>query len=244
MPSRTVAVAVVAMVLLSGCSMLGGGGDDASETTVGEPPDHHEFVFASSTNGHPFGATITVTKGSETLFSKRTESDGASAFENLTTLDEPGPYTVTVNTTLPESGGGNMSESFDVAGDLGDATVLSVSYSDIERASFTLPRRQMKYGLGYFSSSMEAVDVRVIARRGGEQILDTTFTAEHHQRAKPVADLTTTGAYQIAVRAGDEWLNKTVVVPEPGRRIEILVGPNGYPEAVAVETPIAELTPS
>ena len=224
MPSKTVALALVAMVLLSGCSMFDGG-SDAPETDVGEAPDHHEFVFGSDTGGNAFEATVTVSKDGEELLSESLSSDGNGLYANLSAVTESGPYTVTVNTTLPAVGGGNMSKRVTVDGALGNATAVNVGYQGIRVETFPLPRRDVTNSVGYRKSGQDAETTLRIWYRG-EQVVDTTFTAEYKQNLQTITDVNQTGVYRVGVRSEGEWTNKTVVLTDPDEQIKIRLGYN------------------
>lgn len=225
------------MVLLSGCSMFGGGGDDAPERTVGEAPDHHEFVFGSDARGNDFEATVTVSKDGETVFSERLESDGNGLYANLTTVSEPGPYTVTVNTTLPASGGGNRSEQTTVNGTLGNATAIDVSYQSIDVESFSLPRRDVTKRVSYSKSGEDAeTDLRIWYR--GELVVNTTFTARDTREVSTVTDLNQTGVYRVSFRSHGDWVNETVVLTKPDEQIQLLMRYNS--DSIRVRVPFSE----
>jgi hypothetical protein len=241
MSSRTVALALAAMVLLSGCSMFGGGGgDDAPETTVAEAPDHHELVFGSNTNGHPFEATVNVSKNGTVLHEQTIASDGTGKYQNMTTFEEPGPYTVTVNTTLPGVGGGNRSERFTIDGELGHATLVSVAYQGIYDQSFSLPRRSAPHSLGahsgyinYDDDPSSELQVRLWYRNelvGGE-----TVSIVDNGNFKRILELEKTGVYRVSARGQDgEWMNQTLVVSSPKQVIKVRVGVNGNMDKMRV----------
>ena len=217
--------------------MFGGGGAGAPEPTVGEPPDHHEFVFGSDTGGNAFEATVTVTKDGEEVLSESVESDGNGLYANLSAVPESGPYTVTVNTTIPGVGGGNMSERAVVDGALGNATAIDVSYQGITVETLPLPRRNVTKRVGYWKDGQDAeTTLRVWYR--GERVVDTTFTATDERKLQTVTGVNQTGVYRIAMRSEGEWTNETVVLTKPDEQIKLLLRYND--DAIRVEVPFAE----
>ena len=240
MSSRRLAAALIVVVLLSGCSMLPGGGG-GGQTTTPEPPDHHELVFASETGGHAYEATVTVERNGEAVFSETVASDGNGLYRNLTALDEPGPYTVTVNTTLPDSGEGNESVQFETAGDLGNATAVHLGFQDIEHATFQLPRRGLEHELGLSSehSSVEGpppTDLHFRVAYRGERVAASTTTVQGNKLRRSV-DLAGTGVYNVAVRIEGSWVNDTVVVATPAQHVAITVNTHGDDVTIEAQQP-------
>jgi hypothetical protein len=245
MPSKQSALAVATLVVLAGCSAVPfvGGDDGSAQPSVGEPPEHHEVALASHTNGYDFDATVTISKDGEQRYRTTIESDGNGTYRNLTTLSEPGPYTVTVNTTIPE-GDGYRNATYQVDGSLGNATVLSVTFGGIYQHSLELPRHYLTHdgALGAYSGYVDDegpnymdLDVKVWYR--GSMVADTTQTVEHDALTRLV-DIDRTGAYRIAVRTeGGEWTTKTVVVSSPEQVVEVNVAIDGRIREITVKPP-------
>ena len=225
MPSKTLTLAVVVLVLFSGCSMLGGG-DDPSGTT--DAPDFHELVFAADTGGNAYEATVTVSKDGETLLEQQISSDGTGAFENLTRFDEPGPYTVTVNTTLPAAGGGNMSDQATVNGTLGNQTVVAMNYQGIDFRSMRLPREEMNEPL-YFKKRFDLpVPATVVVEHRGETVFSDTVERNGTEPFE-ISDLPETGVYRVAVGGhGNGWENATILVTDPDQKLVTGLSPGPY----------------
>jgi hypothetical protein len=229
------------MVLLSGCSMLpdSGGGDQAATP---EPPDHHELVFASDTGGHAYEATVSVERNGETVFSENVTSDGDGHYANLTTLDDPGPYTITVNTTLPDTGGGTKSVRFETDGDPGNATAVRLNYQGVEHATFELPRRDLEHELGVSSDRTsidgpQPTDLHLRVAYRGEVVADNTTTVQGSELTRSV-DLAQTGVYNVAVRIdGETWVNDSVVVATPAQHVAVTVNTHGDDVSIEVQRP-------
>ena len=240
MPSKRLTAALVAMVILSGCSMLpGGGGGD--QTTTAEPPDHHELVFASETGGQAYEATVTVERNGEAVFSETVASDGNGLYRNLTRLDEPGPYTVTVNTTLPDPSGGNESVRFETDGDAGNATAVHLDYQDVKYATFERPRRDLEHELGVSSehTSIEGpqpTDLHLRVAYRGEEVAAKTTTVKGNELTRSV-DLAGTGVYNVAVRIDGAWVNETVVVATPAQHVAVTVNTHGDDVTIEAQRP-------
>jgi len=218
MPSnRLLAIALAAMVLCSGCAALpgGGGGNDAPDG-----PDHHGFTFVADTNGEPFEATVTVEKDGEQLLERSVSGDGTGTYVNLSSVEAAGPYTMTVNTTIPAAGGGTRSERVELNGSLGTETVVDVSALAIEVKSFELPRREMAEPLQFRKNIPLPVEAQVVVTHEGE-----TVFAESVERNGTgpfeLADLPDTGVYRVAVGSGDgeRWENDTVVLRDPNSKL-------------------------
>ena len=224
MPSRTVAIAVAAMVLLSGCSMLGG--DTASETP--DAPDYHGIVFAADTGGNAYEATVTVSKDGETLVEQPISSDGTGTFENLSTFEESGPYTVTVNTTLPAPGHENRSERTTVNGTLGNQTVIAVSYRGIDVHSMRLPRQEMNEPLYFQKRVSLPVPANVVVEHRGETVVSKTVE-RNGTGPFEIGDLPETGVYRVAVGGHDgEWENATILVTDPDQKLVTGLNPRPF----------------
>jgi hypothetical protein len=217
MSSRRLAVALAAIVLLSGCSMLPGGGGGGDSTSDG--PAHHEFAFASNTGGVAFEATVTVEKDGSVLHEQTVAGDGNGTFVNLTALEEPGPYTVTVNTTIPAAGGEEMSKQRRVNGTLGSETVVDVTYRRIAFETVSLPRQELAEPLYLQKLSERPTPKRVVVEYEGERIAAETVERDGHGPFE-VADLRETGVYQVSMAGGDgEWTNRTVVLTHPEQKL-------------------------
>lgn len=223
MPSnRLLAVALAAMVLLSGCSMLpgGGGGDDAAEA---DGPDYHEVAFYSNTDGASYNGTLSVLRDGDPVHETPIEGNGDGTYLNVTTLEESGPYTVVVNTSLPETGGGTMHEEFDVDGTLGNATVVTMNYQGADATTMTLPRSDV--GSLYLDKRIpEPVESQVRVTHQGETLVDDTFEVDGNSPTE-VADLDETGVYRVeAMGLSHEWTNQTVVVTTSGAKVAVHKG--------------------
>ncbi|WP_232703393.1 hypothetical protein [Halobacterium wangiae] len=239
MPSRRLAAVLAAMVLLSGCSMLPGGGGE--QTTTLDSPDRHELVFASETGGHEYEATVTVERDGEQLLSETVASDGDGLYAELATFDEPGPYTVTVDTTLPDAGGENERVQFETDGDLGNATAVHLDYQDVEHATFELPRRDLEHELGVQSDHTsidgpQPTEVHFRVEHRGEQVATETTTVQGSELTRSV-DLAETGVYNVAVRIDDTWANDTVVVTTPAQHVAVTVNDHGDDATIEVQQP-------
>lgn len=217
MPSKRLAVALAAVVLLSGCSMLPGGGDAPAEQTG---PDYHELAFYSHTDGAPYDGTLTVTRDGETVNELTLDGDGNGTYLNVTTFDEPGSYTVVVNTSLPETGGGTMHEEFTVNGSSGNATVLTMNYQGARATSYSLGGEAD--GALYLDKRIpEAVEYPIRVAYQGESVVDTTV-ADDATNPFEVSALRGPGVYRVEVRGiNDEWTNETVVVTESGAKVAV-----------------------
>lgn len=232
MPSRRLlAAALAAVVLLAGCAAVpgfGGGSDGNGDAPDG--PTAHGIAFESATGGVPFEGTVAVGKDGETLVSRNVSSDGDGTFVDVATLNQSGPFTVTVNTTIPGVGGGTMSERLTVPGALGCETVVDLSYTRIRARTVSLPRQTVETDLQF--RKPRPVEIRgedtygVVVQYQGETIVDAAFD-EDSTGPVTVGALDRTGFYRIRFRSGDEWSNRTVVVRDPGTRVmlEISRGP-------------------
>ena len=219
MPSKRLAVVLVAMVLLSGCSMLpgGGGGDGAAQP---DGPDYHELAFYSHTNGAPYNGTLAVTRDGETVHETTLEGDGTGTFLNVTRFDEPGPYTIVVNTSLPEAGGGTMHEELTVNGTLGNATAVTMDYQDTRATSYRIGG-DADGALYLDKRHSEPVPYPIRVAYEGETVVDTTVEEEGAQPFE-VAALRGPGVYRVEARGlNEEWTNETVVVTESGAKIAV-----------------------
>jgi hypothetical protein len=200
------------MVLLSGCSMLpgGGGGDAPAERTS---PNYHELAFYSHTDGAPYDGTLTVTKDGEPVHETTLDGDGNGTYLNVTRFDEPGPYTVVVDTSLPEAGGGTMHEEFTVNGTLGNATVVTMDYQTAEVTSYALGG-DVDGALYLDKRHTDPVPYPIRVGFEGETIVDTTVEEEG---ATPfeVAALRGPGVYRVEAQGLNErWTNETIVVTD------------------------------
>jgi hypothetical protein len=229
--SRTLAVALAALVLLAGCSAIPGV-DDSNERESPRPdaPDHHGFAVTTDTGGTAVDVAVTVTKDGEEIVAREFSSDGDGRFLRLGTVNESGPYTVTVNTTLPASGGGNMSEQTTVNGTLGNETIVDVTYTDVEFPSIRLPRQELSQPLNYRKARVgkPVGSNRILVEYQGETIVSKTLRKEA-KGPFDIASLSKTGLYRVSARsAGGRWTNETVVVRDPDARlfVEMEVFPN------------------
>lgn len=222
MPSRrTLAAAVAALVLLSGCSAvpgLGGGSGDAADDPEG--PTHHGFTFVSDTDGAAFDATIAVRKDGETLLEESVSADGSGTYVNLSSVEATGPYTVTVNTTLPAPGGDNRSRQVELDADLGNETVVDVTYTRIRFRSFRLPRQEMEAPLQFRKRLEFPIESTVVVKHHGEVVYSDTV-ARNGTGPFELAELPETGVYRVAVSGshGERWTNDTVILREPGAKL-------------------------
>lgn len=245
MPSKQSVLLVALLVVVSGCSAVPfvDGGDE-TRPTVGEPPEHHELTFASNSGGVAYEANVTVTKQGEVLYQRTIENDGSASYHNLTEFEEPGPYTLTVNTTLPGSGEGNRSARFQVDGDLGTGSVIRVAYLGIYHRTLELPRTYMQYddAINVPSSYSNSdgpnrlnIDFRVWYR--GNKYVGETRTIDDEGTNK-LLDLKRTGVYRIEARGKhDEWVSKTIVVTEPNKTVTIEIAIDGTIRSIEVKPP-------
>lgn len=229
MPSRTVALALVAMVFVAGCSMLPGG-DDASSTPTAEPLDSYGLVFASDTNGYAFDATVTVDRNGTEVFTQSLETSGNGTFENLTRFEDPGPYTVTVNTTVPAPGDENRSERFTTNGSLGTTTAVLVDFRGITQPTYSAPPRNVSQSVRVVGTAYGREVDRLIVDHRGRRIVDSS---PEHSGSEPyhVADLPATGVYRIAVQSNGEWERRVVAVTNPDEYVLVELG---YKESPAI----------
>lgn len=238
MPSnRAVAVAVAALVALSGCSALPGLGSGGQSTTA-EPPDHHEFVLAADAENQSFDATVTVARDGETLFSRSLGSDGRDVHRALPSVERAGPYTVTVNTTFPAPGEGNRSARFTVDGDLGNATAVQVTPTAIRRYTYRLPRRPLEHPVGVYSNALVGdddlpMDVTVAVTYRGEPAAVASASIPSDELVR-VTDLNRTGVYHVRVRAPAETATATVVIPETDHHVRVILDADGGVETIEV----------
>ena len=232
MPSKTTALAVAAVVLLSGCSMLDGG--DPATTSPPDPVNSHPLVYGSDTGGHAYEATVTVTKDGKTVYETDIASNGTGVYRNLTRFEEPGPYTVTVNTTLPAVGGGNMSERFVVAGRTSEATAVSVGYQGIAHASFSLPRRTVDEPVKVTGTGPGRSVGRLVVEHRGQRVVETAPTLAGNEPYY-VANLERTGLYRVSVLSEGEWERRTVVLADPSQQVHVILGYQQSP-AIVVES--------
>lgn len=231
MPSnRALAVGLAALVLVSGCSMLPGGADGSASN---DGPGHHELAFYSNTGDAPYNGTLTVLRDGDTVHETPLGGDGTGTYLNVTTFEEAGPYTVVVNTSLPETGSGTMREEFTVDGALGNATVLTMDYQGVQRTNLSLPRGDA--GALYFDKRLpEPIEYPVRVTYQGETVLDTTVSATGREPFE-LADLRGVGVYHVEVRGMNEhWTNRTVVVADASAEIAIH---QGTPPEVVVYGP-------
>lgn len=208
------------MVLLSGCSAvpgLGGGGDAAGSP---DGPNYHGFTFVSNTDGAAFNATVTVAKDGETLLNESITADGSGTYVNLSSVEAAGPYTVTVNTTIPAPGGDTRSRQVELAGDPGNETVVDVTYTRIQFRSFRLPREEMEAPLQFRKRLEFPIETTIIVKHHGEVVYSNTV-ARNGTGPFELADLPETGVYQVAVSGshGERWANDTVILREPGSQL-------------------------
>lgn len=218
MPSRRLAIALAAMLLLSGCSMLPGGGGGNDSGTIPAGPEYHALSFTAETGGTPFEGTVTVEKNGSVVHEQSVSGDGNGTFANLTTFDEPGPYVVTVNTTIPAASG-NRSDRFRVDGALGNETVIDLAYLAIESHSVRLPRQEMTEPVYVERTTELPVYTSIVIEHRGE-----TVYAGGVPEGTGALELTTlpeTGVYRVGVTGlnGERWTNDTVVVRDPASKL-------------------------
>jgi hypothetical protein len=240
------ALAVAALVLLSGCSMLQCGPDPepapAPAPSPEETPGEYEFVFASDTGGTAFDATVTIAANNTTLHSEDFSSDGNGSYAPLTTLSTPGPYTVTVNTTLPGVGGGNRSRQFTVDRPMGNATAIQVTYRGIRASSFRLPRRSLQYPVAANTNAIEGdedlpMNITAAVTYRGEQVANGSAQVESGELAR-VVELNETGVYRVQVWGPEGTETDLVVVSEPQQTIAVRLDADGRIERIHADEPI------
>lgn len=217
--SKLPAVAVAVLVVLAGCSMLpggGGGGDDPGTT---DSPGYHELAFYSHTDGAAYNGTLTVRQEGEPVHEVDIGDDGDGFYTNAT-FDESGPYTVVVNTSLPETGGGTMHEEISVAGDPGNATVLTMNYQGVRETRYAM-EGDADGALYLHEPLPEAVEIPVRVTHDGETVLDREVEIDSDEPVE-VTDLRGPGVYRVeTIGHGHEWTNETIVVTQSGAKIAI-----------------------
>jgi len=221
--SQSLAVALAVLLLLAGCSAIPGVDDGSNERESPQPdaPDHHSFAVATDTGGAAFHATVTVTKDGESLASWEFSSEGNRRFLSLGTVNESGPYTVTVNTTIPAAGDGNMSRQTSMNGTLGNETIIDVTYTDIAFPSIRLPRQELSEPLKYrkASSAKTKNNKRILVEYQGAPIISKTFNKKG-RGPFDLASLSKTGYYRVSVQSpGGRWTNETVIIRDPDARL-------------------------
>lgn len=234
MGPRSLAVALALLVVLSGCSALSGD----TQTPTGTPTavEHHEIAIASIIV--PYDATVTVEKDGETLLEETVSGDADDAYAVVGTLEEPGPYTVTVNTSI-EFHEGPLEERFQIRGDLGNATAIRMNYHGIRADTFELPRRNATYPMGAYSSFMNLTGSKEVTLQyriwyEGRLIADNSTDILPDELYR-VAPLERTGVYRVSVRAKEGgWTNKTLVVTDADEHIRVSVGPQGRIQGLRV----------
>ncbi|WP_232703391.1 hypothetical protein [Halobacterium wangiae] len=223
------------MVLLSGCSMLPGGGGGGGDVEP-DGPAYHSFSFASDTGGAAFEATLTVEKDGSVIHEETVSSDGSRTFAELGQVEEPGPYTVTVNTTIPAAGSGNTSKRAELNGTLGTETVVDVTYLGISFESHSLPEQEMAEPLYFKKDIPMEIASTVVVSYEGETVFSDTVERQGTE-AVELADLPETGVYHVAVSGshGERWENRTVVLSDPGEKL--FVGLDGDTPEITVYAP-------
>jgi hypothetical protein len=237
MPStRSLAVALTAMVLLAGCSMVPGLGGGDGGGSAPDAPQRHDVVVVSDTGGEPYDGTVTISKNGEMLVTESLSMDGNGSYANLTSLTEPGPYTITVNTSLPAAGGDNLFREFEVDNPLGNATVLDVTYPDVTYRSAPLPYREMQQPV-YFSKIALPVETEFVITHEGEVVYENTS----HREGEGPFELTTlpeTGAYRVHVSTSEHTTTKAVVLKHPESKLVVeLRGTDPIVEVLPPEMP-------
>jgi hypothetical protein len=216
MPStRSLAVALTAVVLLAGCSMLPGGGGSSSP----DAPARHDIVVVSDTDDVPYNGTITVERNGEALATETISPDGTGTYLNLTSLTEPGPYTMTVNTSIPAAGGDTLRRQFEVAHPLGNRTVLDVTYLDVARESVPLPTRTLDQPV-YFEKIALPVETSVRITHEGEVVYENT-TAREGEGPFELTTLPETGAYRVHVSTSEHTTREAVVLKHPESKLVV-----------------------
>lgn len=226
MSSNYATLGVVLLLVFAGCSMLPGG-DGGDGGAVGSAPSHHELIFASDVD--TFEATVTVEKDGEQVYQRNvSEEDGL--FVNLTALDDPGPYTVTVDTDV-QVGGDPMSEQLRIPADAGNATVIELDFASISTTRYTLPREELVHPLGSYSSfqtldedSSKTLEVEVSYR--GEMVGKESMSIPQDDLQR-VLELNRTGVYTVRARTDGDWKQESVVITNPDRYIRIDIGARG-----------------
>lgn len=234
--SKPLAVALVAMLLLAGCSALPGGGGE--QTTTYDSPEHSELVFQSYNDGEPFEADLTVERDGETVFETTVDASGNGTYRQLATIDGNESYTVTVNTTV-SGASGNRSEQFTVEAPLGDAAAVRVTSLGVYHHVYDLPRRSLDHPLGVYHNALpddmaagSDLDVQVWYR--GERVATATQSAPGSKLTR-VVELNRTGAYRVKARGtGDEWRTDVLVVANPQRHIKITLNTDGTVDDIEV----------
>jgi hypothetical protein len=225
MPStRSVSVAVVGLVVLAGCSALpgvGGGGSDAPAA-----PDRHDVLLVSDTDDVPYNGTITVEKDGEVLASERISPDGSGTYANLTSLTEPGPYTVTVNTSIPAAGGDTLRRQFEVSDPLGTASVIDVTFLDASLSTFPLPQQALDQPV-YYEKGRFPLETTITVTHEGETVYADTSSLDGEGPFE-LTTLPETGAYRVTVdcdRCGRNGRRtaETVVLTDPASKLVVRI---------------------
>lgn len=237
MPSRQMlAVALAAMMLLSGCSAFtgGGGGDDPVQD---DGPNHHELHFYSNTDGFAYNGTLSVRQDGETIHQTSLDSDGNGTYINVTTLNESGPYTVVVNTSLPDPGDETMHEEYTIDGDLGNATIVRMDFQGARTATYPLAEGDA-VTLHLDKQIPEPVEYQIHVSYRGETVVDRTV-ADDAVKPFEVGTLRGPGVYRVRVKALDhDWVNQTVIVTQSGAKIGVH---GGLPVEIEVYGPDEEV---
>jgi hypothetical protein len=237
MPStRSLAVALTAMVLLAGCSMLPVDGGGQSEPAT-DSPGYHGFGLVADTDGASFEATVTVTKNETRLLQESVSLDGDGTYTNLSAVTQPGPYTVTVQTTIPAADGGTRDYRRRVDGALGDETILDVVYNGLSVHTLPLPRQAVTEPVYLDKDEELPVETTVVIHHRG----DVVYAGGVPQGETGLLELTTlsdTGVYRVSLSGlnGERWTNKTVVVSHAGSKL-YLHSSVGRPSDIEVYPP-------
>lgn len=234
MPSHVTALALAALIVLAGCAALPGG--EQTDTATATPVEHHELVLSSIIV--PYEATVTVTDDGETVLAETVSGDASDAYATIGTLEDPGPYTVTVNTSI-ERYDGTLSDRFRIDADPGTATAIRMNHRGIRADTFDLPRHNATYPLGAYSSYVnvggsEELDLDVRVWYQGERIATTT-TAVSRDELTRVVPLEDSGVYRVSARTAGDWTNATVVLDDPETYIVVEIGAQGDVSTIRVK---------
>jgi hypothetical protein len=205
------ALAVALLVVTSGCSMLACGSEPAGPQPAAAPqttaeqssddgPDYHEFTYGSFTGGAAYNATVTLRRGGEVVAEQTVESDGNGTYHTVARVSQPGEYEVTVNTSIPATGGGTKSDRFTVDAAPGNATAIAVEYLGIDHATFSLPREPLSRTVTGTVFG-EGANVTVAVHYRGDLVNRTEVFISGE--TKPLVAPNGTGIYWVRATAGE-----------------------------------------
>lgn len=189
------------LVVLAGCSMVPGWGDEpAGPDPDTGPPDHHLAFLSSSVQG--YNATVTVSKdGTRVSQHNVSFEDDAIRYVPLTTLNESGTYTITVETDIPGVGGGTMDETHRLEVDPGPAeTIVHTTFTDIAFVTGPDTGRSVEVPIQYSWSHPHAGHLSYEVSRENTTVESVTRTPKAFAEPRQTAGtLQTTGVHWVVV---------------------------------------------